>query len=317
MTDNKWYDVFMEILSKKYPKKNLLAEALMDLLCIEREAVYRRLRQDVMFTANEIVKIASAWNVSLDKIANSDKISFLMQPINYFDPSEEDLKYIRRMIKFIRGLKSSDSEYMEICNKLPRSLNTGFPHIYKFYMFKWAYQYYNEGENVPYSQTVIPDTMLQIASDYYSAMENVANSHYIFDHNLFNYLVCDIQYFNSIQLITDEEKELIKNDLKTLLNYLSEVASLGYFPATRKNVGIYISQINIDTNYSYFSTKNFNMFRIHAFNKYETHTYDEDAILKFKNWMQLKKRSSVLISAVDEKSRVEFFTKQHQIIDDL
>jgi len=37
--DNAWYDAFMERLSIKYPKKSQLAEALMDLLSIERESV--------------------------------------------------------------------------------------------------------------------------------------------------------------------------------------------------------------------------------------------------------------------------------------
>jgi hypothetical protein len=37
----------------------------------------------------------------------------------------------------------------------------------------------------------------------------------------------------------------------------------------------------------------------------------------FVTWMQLKKRASVKISEVDEKSRIEFFTKQRQVVDTL
>ena len=158
MTDNKWYDVFMEILSKKYPKKNLLAEALMDLLCIEREAVYRRLRQDVMFTANEIVKIASAWNISIDEIigVNSGQISFQMRQMNYLDPSDEELDFLRQIIQSIIYLKDFPStEFMDICNKLPRQLLAGFHYLNQFYLFKSLYQYGNDKEIVPYANIKI------------------------------------------------------------------------------------------------------------------------------------------------------------------
>jgi hypothetical protein len=47
MTHEVWYDNFMRALSEKYPKKAELAQTLSDLLFLEREAVYRRLRQDV------------------------------------------------------------------------------------------------------------------------------------------------------------------------------------------------------------------------------------------------------------------------------
>jgi hypothetical protein len=40
-------------------------------------------------------------------------------------------------------------------------------------------------------------------------------------------------------------------------------------------------------------------------------------VSNFKTWMQLKKRSAIQISEVDERSRIEFFTKQRKIVDSL
>ena len=317
MTNNIWYDNFLDMLYKKCPKKNQLVEELVDLLLIEREAVYRRLRQDVMFSANEVIKIASAWNISLDKFVNNDKISFLMHPINYFQPSEDDFEYLKGTVKMLQQLKNSTepSEYMEVCNRIPRPLNTGFAYIYKFYMFKWAYQYGAEHETIPYSKVEMTEDMLNVASEYYAAIRNVTTTNYVFDYNVFKYFLRDVQYFHSINLITDEEKELIKNDLRALLDDLMAIAVNGYFPTTQNTVNIYISRINIDTNYSYFDSENLKVFRIHTFNKYEIKTYEDDLVIKFKNWTQLNKRSAVQISAVDEKSRIDFFNKQHHLID--
>jgi hypothetical protein len=87
MANELYYDHFMDILSKKYPTKAELAQELMDLLCLEREAVYRRLRKDVVFPAHEVIKIAATWNISLDEIIGikSQKVLFQMKPLNYLE----------------------------------------------------------------------------------------------------------------------------------------------------------------------------------------------------------------------------------------
>ena len=315
-----WYDYFMDALHKKFPQKVQLAQALMKLLGIEREAVYRRLRKEVIFPGYEIVKIASAWNISLNEIigVNTGQISFLMRSTNAFDSSEKELNDLQQLVQFLDQLKDSfDSECMEICNKLPLSLISGFECIHRFYLFKWMNQYGREKKVVPFSQIIISEKELQLTSDYYQAVKNVANINYVWDIRIFHYLVGEILYYNSIQLITDDEKTLIKEDLYALLDYMSEVANMASFPETNNKVNLYISHLNIDTNYSYISTEQLNICRIHIFGKSEVYTSDPKMIKNFKTWMLLKKRSSVQISEVDEKSRVEFFIKQRELIDKL
>ena len=315
-----WYEHFIEILLERFPKKTQLAQALMDLLSIEREAVYRRLRKDVMFPADEMVKIASEWNISLDEIIgiHSGKVSFLLQPINYLNPTEEEMNALKRRIKSLEHLKvTPDSEYMVIFNHLTRSLTAGFKYLYKFNVFKWAYQYRNEELNMKYSEIVIPEEVRQVMSSYYRLMKQVKNTSYVLEYGIFEYLVRDIQFFHSILLVSDEEKELIKQDLHKLLDYLLEIANTGYFPETKNKVQLYVSMININTNYSYFYTEKLKTFRVHAFNMYDIYTFNPKMIEVFRSWMLLKKRTSLQISEVDEKSRIEFFMRQRQLVDSL
>ena len=319
MDSESWYNYFIDTLYEKFPKKSKLIEELMGLLYIEREAVYRRLRKDVMFSIGEVMKISSAWNISLDKITgvNTGQIHFLMHTINYIEPSEQDINFLRLIIKSINGLqKFSDTEFMDICNKLPRQLLAGYAYLNKFYLFKWMYQYGPEN-NTPFSQIVVSDEMLQLTAEYYQAIKNVPNTNFIFDHALFEYLVCDIRYFHSIRMITNEEKELIKNELYDLLEYLLDIATKGYYPETTNKVNLYISHINVDTNYSYTYTHDAKISFVHVFDKYEIYTLDRKMVENFKTWMQLKKRTSTQISEVDEKNRFDFFMKQRLLIDEL
>ena len=320
MEKDLWYDYFIESLYKKYPKRTQLLETLMDLLCLEREAVYRRLRKEVMFTTHEVAKIASTWNISLDKIMGikAHKVLFQMQSVNYLMPSKEDMNFIRKRVQDLKQLKeSSRSEYILVCNILSRSFCAGFEHLYKFNIFKWAYQYHNGRQNVPYSQTVIQEDFRNEITTYYRCMKDVTHTSYILDKTLFDDLIHEIQFYHSILLITDEDKECIKKDLNALLDYLLEVANTGCFPETKNKVHIYVSTLNINTNYSYFNTGDTESCRIHPFNMYDIITYDSEMIENFKEWLLLKKRTSIQISEVDERNRIEFFAKQRQLIKDL
>jgi hypothetical protein len=253
MKDEVWYNRFMSVLFVRHPKRSKLVEALGNLLNIEREAVYRRLRGDVNFSIYEIAKISSEWNISMDNILNvsSGNVPFLMRKINYITPSEEELKFLRHITQSINDLKDfPDTEFMDICNKIPRQFLAGYSYLNQFSLFKWMYQI-NENKTAQFSQIIISDEKRQLDADYHNAIKNVPYSIFIFDRMLFDHLISEILYFHSIMMITDEEKELIKNDLHSLLDYLSEVTTSGCYPETRKKVDIYISQLNIDTNLYY------------------------------------------------------------------
>ena len=312
-----WYDAFMEIITKKYPQKKQLTKVLMELLSLEREAIYRRLRNEVNFSASEIVTLATAWNISLDEIIgiNIGKISFQLRTLNYLDPSEEEVNFLHQIIQSIEKLKHYPStEYMDVCNKLPRQLLAGYEHLNKFHLFKWAYQYSTDNEAIPFSEIHISKEKLELTKTYYRAVKEVPNTHFVFDYKIFDYLVNDIKYFYSIYLITDAEKELIKKDLLNLLDYLQEVAKKGYYPETQNKVSIYVSQLKIPTGYSYTLTPDANICYVHVFEKFEVFSYHSEMVENFLSWMQLKKRTSIQISEVDEKSRIEFFTTQKQLV---
>ena len=313
-----WYDCFLKALYARFPKKTLLVEALMDLLNAEREAVYRRLRNRVPFSIYEIVEISSTWNISLDAITGNDsgKISFLMQPIDYVDPSKKELRFLHDIVQSINNLKNfHDTECLDICNKLPRQLLAGYGYLNQFHLFKWMYNYGNGISPVPFGQVIISSKMLKLTDDYYRAIKSVHKTNFIFDRLIFDHLVKDICYFHSIKMITDKEKELIKKDLIELLDYLLDVATQGCYPETKNKVNLYISDLNVDTNYSYTYTNQQSICIVHVFDQYEIYTLDTEMAENFKKWMRLKKRSSVQISEVDNRSRIEFFAKQQQIVD--
>jgi hypothetical protein len=179
------------------------------------------------------------------------------------------------------------------------------------------YQYTSDREEIPFSQIQISDEKLELTKDYQRVIKYVSNNSFIWDPQIFEYLINDIKYFHSIYLITDEEKELIKQDLFNFLDYLLKIATAGCYPETGSKVTIFISQLNIDTNYSYTLSPEANICFVHVFEKLEISSFNSEMVDNFKAWMLLKKRTSVQISEVDQRSRIEFFAKQRQFIETL
>jgi hypothetical protein len=321
MEEKTWYDVFIGLLHEKFPKNAQLTQEMMKLLYLEREAAYRRLRKDVSFTAAEIVKLATTWNISLDEIigVHSGQVPFQMLPFNHLNPSPKEFGFMQKSIRALDHIRSTPhSEYMEVSNRIPRPFGIGFDTLYRFEIFNWVYQYNNIEESQKlFSKVVIPNAMNIEFEHYKKNIVHVKNSNFILDELTFDYLVQNIKYFHEILVITNEETELIKNELHVLLDYMLEIANKGCYPETFNKVNMFISQLNIDTNYSYYYTDQLKTCRIHAFGRYDITSHDADMVENFRNWMNLKKRSAIQISEVNEKKRIEFFTKQRKIVDSL
>jgi len=320
MEENTWYDIFIELLQEKYPKSSQLISELMNLLCIEREAAYRRLKKTVLFTADEIAKIAATWNISLDEIigVNSGIVPFQMFPFNYLNPSPKELIYLQKRVRMLEHLKTcASSEYMEVCNRLPRPISIGFQNLYRLEVLNWAYQYNNDESQKMFSKILFTQKVSEEFEKYKKTVVFIKNTSFILDEMVFEYVVNNIQYYNSVLVITDEEKEILKKELHALLDYLMEIASKGYYPESQKKVDLYISQLCIDTNYSYYYTDTLKTCRIHAFGKFDITSLESTMVANFRNWMNLKKRSAIQISEVNEKRRFEYFTEQRKIVDSL
>ena len=320
MNELTWYDIFIDNLHEKYPKKTQLVQEMINLLCIEREAVYRRLRKEVFFPAHEIVKIATTWNISLDEITgiNSGLVPFKLVPINYLKPTKNEMIILQQRVRNLELFVSSPiSEHMEVGNKLPRALSTSFPLIYKLKIFNWDYLYNIEEAGNRFADIVIPEGIVQEVKSYGEIVKHTGVTNFILDQRVIEFIVRYVQYYYSILLISDEDKELIKKEFHALLDYLNEIANRGYYPETQKKVNLYVSQIHNNTNYNYFYSDEVKSCAVHAFGKFDLCSYNSELVSNFRNWMNLKKRASIQISEVNERSRIEFFSQQRQVVDKL
>jgi hypothetical protein len=321
MKTDLWYDAFLDAIQEKFPKKSQLIDALMDLLNIEREAAYRRLRKDVLFSIYEVTKIAYAWGISLDAIINNTpdhSHSLRLKLLNFFYPTELDLREMEDFVQSLENLKNvQESEYMEVSNQLPGSLFSGFPHLARFYLFKWMYRYGHEEVMHPYSQVMQPDRLRKLEIAHFEGIRNISDVFYIWDNKIIEYLINDIKYFASIYLISPEDIQILKDDINAFLDFMEDVSNNSCFPNGKGRVHLYVSRTNIDTGYSYFSSETRKVSLIRTFILNVASTTNEQVFDNLKMWINRTKRSSVKISSVDEKRRIVFFKEQRELVNTL
>jgi hypothetical protein len=166
-----------------------------------------------------------------------------------------------------------------------------------------------------YSDVLIPDRLRELEIEHHESIKGVAQVNYLWDNMMIYYILNDILYSASVQLITAEETALLKASLHEFLIYTEKLASIGHFPETGNAVSFYISPVNFDTGYSYLEVEDIKMSMIRVFVVNMINSFDEVAFERLQAWTKSTKRLSMLISDSNEHFRMDFFKKQHELID--
>ncbi|MDR2919346.1 MAG: hypothetical protein LBV72_08295 [Tannerella sp.] len=313
------YNSFLKEIVQKVPQKTEVVKVLSNILSINREDVTRKLKGEESFTFYEIMTISGQLDISLDHLKMNGSLitePFRMKLIEYINPVETDFALMEEMTAIMRSFNSnSDSEAAEITNILPQPLYLPYKNITRFYLFKWKYQS-NLNKAMPYKDVVLADKLLKVQAEYVEWAKRLRAS-YIFDHLLFHYLVADIRYFYSAGLMTREEVQLIKQELLDILDEIADLSNTGIFRETGKRVDIYISYVNVGTNYIYVSAPDYHLTIIKAFILNGIATTDKRVSEELKLRVQSMKRQSTLITGSSEKERVGFLEEQRKVIESL
>lgn len=315
------YENLLSSIREKIPQKTALVNKLVDILCIEKEAVYRRLRGEVAFTSTEIVTIAHEFSISLDNLIGTitDRSRpFQLKLVDFINPVEIDYEMLDEYVDILTQAHGDEnSELINCTNILPQQLYINNKYISKFYLFKWLYQCGQPGKPKRFQDIQVTDRFADIQLAHVTESKHIRNSYYIFDPLIFHYLINDINYFLSIHLITPEEVGILKEELHKFLNEMEVLATRGYFEETGNKVFFYISNVNFDTSYWCLQIKNFHISMIKTFILSSVASLDEGTYDKLRKWLRALIRSSIMISVSGERQRIAFFEVQRELINTL
>jgi len=315
---------FLDEITQKIPQRTRLVNVLADMLCIGKDAVYRRLRGEMAFTFYEVMKISRELHISLDSL-DIDNVSsskpFKLNLIEYINPAEADFALMEEMTEIMKSFKDvPNPEVGEITNILPQPLYVTYESIFKFYLFKWRYQTYDLNKAIsrtmPYKDIIVENKLKKAQSEYVKWAKRL-QTEYIFDNLLFHYLVTDIKYFYNVGLITSKESQQIRQDLLKILDEIDLMSQTGILKETGQKIDIYISNVNVDTNYIYVATPNYQLTIIKVFILNGIASTDRKTFEEVKRWMQSVKQQSIPITKSNEKERLSYLEEQYRLVESL
>ena len=304
------YDNILDAIRGKIPNRGMLTNTLADLLSLEKEAVYRRLRGEVAFSFSEIAVIASTLGISLDNQVGAryaHSRPFQLRLIEYVDSGDIDYEMLEHYIYIHnQGKEDKKSKAMDCSGVLPQSLYLAYKNISRFFLFKWIYQNKDLDRKLCFKDVYPTQSLEKIQERSVAAAKLISQTFYIWDPLIFCYLANDINYFTSVNLLGKEDLQFL-DDMEML-------AIKGKFDDTGSSVYFYISSTNFDTSYRCVEVKHLRVSLIRAFTLNAVVSLDRQTYERISGWLQAVIRSSTMISVSGARQRICFFEKQRSII---
>ena len=315
-----YYQAFMSAIQRKIPHKATLVNTITDILAIDKDAVYRRLRGEVNFTFIEMALIAKNIGISIDSIVGIESEQSKPTTVNitrHIKPTELDYRMFNDYVNFLKYIQDEpETLLLSSGNILPHYLFYDYEYITRFYTLCWNHSS-SFGRPSPYHEIILPEQMRALQKESCLYVRHIKSAHYVWDSSVFQRLVDNIKFFTKIHFIQEEDVYLIKNDLIALINHLEKLAVTGRHEDTGNQISIYISDIYIETNYSSIKTQNMNLGQFSVFLLTAISAYDEAVYNEISAWILARRRLSTLISVSGEKARTIYFDTQREIINTL
>jgi hypothetical protein len=290
----------------------------MDILEISKESAYRRLREEIPFTFEEVTRMAQDLNFSVDEIismGSSSRVSFSVD----IEQTRDEFPIFRHTIreyldKLIVISNSQDTEIVVAMNNILPFFFTHFNSLFRFSYFKYMQNSTKVSLKNKLSEISLPEELKDLKRAVEQQVQICTKSvTFIIDSNIIGNLINDILYFYKRNLISLEDLQALKSDMNKMVDIVEEVAQTGYF---RDSVGvqIYLSFVNVDSNSLYLRCDNRerSSFYIHSLAPIEA---ANPAICSLhRNRIDVLRKCSRLITQSNEIIQSAFFERQRENI---
>lgn len=313
--------LFLSALQEKVPKKSVLSNQISELLDMDKVSVYRRLRQDIKFTVDEVGILANHFNISIDFLLETsfDK-KMRTQILEMPDLSSTDGTTPESILSFVdfftRLSEERDSELGAVLNSLPKTLLFSYHNLTRFLIFKWGHYTRNGKAFAEYNAVILPDSFLKMYKQMEDNFKRIKKVYYIWDDTIITNIIKDIKYFESMQKINPSEIEQLKGELFNLLKNMELFASEGQFCGD--NIfELYISSINLEGTLICAYSENQRVTIMKMFGIQDIISYERNMSTKTKFFIEQIKKGAIMISSAAEKERTLFFRQQYEVLDQL
>jgi hypothetical protein len=306
-------DIIIENIRKKLPENVRIADYLADVLIIGKEPAYRRIRNQVPFTFNEVVEIAKDLQLSVDNmIQQSDEgniVQFKLDVSESDNLSELVIRGLERDIATIdRLLKAENIEVMLGLNRMMWKF-LPFP---KMLWFEYCRQLYSSNQ-IPFdkrfSDVELPKEIEKLHRMLASFGQKLANITYIIDEQVIEKVILEIGYYARLNLISPDELLELQQELFGFLDYMM-VQNIEGQTSHGASRTYYLSRQSIDTNCVYCSYDGEEYVKLYIYFESPIIIRNNPQMSQIqKRWFESRKKYSVLVTRSNELLLSEFYNR--------
>lgn len=317
---NELNERFLQTIEGSLPEDVNVAAFLMETLHIGKEAAYRRLRNEVQLSFQDIAIICKTLGLSLDHFLGNYKENSAVFHFNMITLENAMVDYYNTLSRYLELMKNvkDDPDYMVtvVSSTVPNILFSKYAYIARFRICRWLHQNENLRSINALSDVELPESIMQLQNRLCNEIYEMKHIVQIWEPHIFMSLINEIRYFYTLRIITRDDVRNLKEELIDLLEMNQRVATEGLSEHGRE-INTYLSNINFDVSYTLFEKEDyqFGVFRLYSVNTMDTM---HPGICKLqKGWIQSLKRYSTLISQSGEMQRISFFNEQRKYLETL
>lgn len=312
----------ISIIKARTPEKEKTVNFLMDILPLEKEAIYRRLRGEVPFTLEETATICRELNISLDLLMGLRQES--IYAFHHNMTSEDPLQnYYESLLNINRSMDYIADESTVWMYRAHRALPQEFLYNFKFLSRVYTYiLYYQLSSRNTTLRSIKSFAEFHVSEELMCAQQQSTiniqgfNSSLILDKRIFIDYIEIVKYFHVLGLIAKDDIDKIKEELMLMIDDMERCATTG-LSLKGKKMDMYLSHISFDCSYSYLESSNFSVssLGIYCVNYLACQNVKINEMQK--HWIKSLMKFSSIISISDELKRKEFFMTQRNYIETL
>jgi hypothetical protein len=310
----------IEEIVKKLPNRRRLVNYLMDTLDLGKESAYRRIKNQIPFTFNEVVTIANDLNFSIDKVTKcktSIYFSFDEELHSANEPEDVYLAMLRRdHATMEQMLTSSGYAITATLNRIPFHF---FPYqsLFKFAYYHYLYSVGKISLMTHFSDIKIPGPIADLYEKNIAAFNRLDNITCILDSLIYSKIISEIQYYYRLKFISEDDLRALQTELFELLDMYENLLRKGK-SVQGSNFTIYYSLLNLDSNSIFIEyDDNFSLY-IWIYPESPIAISNNRCMYEIqKRWVDSKIRNSMLISKTNDTMQIEMLREIYKQISNL
>lgn len=294
------------------------ADALSDILPLSKEAIYRRLRGEVLFTLDEAVTIAKELNISLDSIITKENNSCtfeLTMPQFEKDPSKAYIDAFNNIANIMNALRLEDSQLFYVRPSLAPIFTYRYDNLFKFNYLRWLYLSRKLTLFIKkFSNTIVTENLRNAVINSMEAASSLNNT-ILLSELVFEYQLKEFNHFYNINILNKDDLILIANELRLCINDLETMATIGKLYDGAK-LNLYLIDVTQDFTFGFSEGAKRNIAFIKFIDLNQGVTENKAMYNTFRSSFYDMKGYATLISESGSSKRTAFFSKQRAIVDE-